>query len=205
MRLRASELRMYECVLVTAYGEIDNIMTSIVGGIYSDSNIDTDSFSILHKESWGKRVLAYKIDKNKKAHYSAIYVSSTASALLAFEKSLRMHQDIMRFAIFSVNEVLPGLPPIANDEDGNSSSLNKEKEVSLDEKISESDNEKKVDQSLMISYKNPVLLLNYMSDIYKIMPKRLNNLNSSQQRTMRREIARARFLSIIPFCPAKKK
>ena len=56
-----------------------------------------------------------------------------------------------------------------------------------------------------ISYKNPELLLKYMSDIYRILPRRFNGLSAAQQRILRREVARARFLAILPFVPARKK
>jgi small subunit ribosomal protein S6 len=114
MKSKSDEQKLYECVLITSYGEIDNIMTSVVAGIYSDSNVNSSSFSILRKETWGKRTLAYKINKNKKGYYSAIYVSSTSDALKVFDRNLRMHQDIIRFLILSVDEVPSKLPPIAH-------------------------------------------------------------------------------------------
>ena len=114
MKSKSDEQKLYECVLITNYGEIDNIMTSVVAGIYSDSNVDSNSFSILHRETWGKRTLSYKINKNKKGYYSAIYVRSTADSLKVFDRNLRMHQDIIRFLILSTDKVPSKLPPIAH-------------------------------------------------------------------------------------------
>ena len=113
MKSKSDERKLYECVLITSYGEIDNIMTSVVAGIYSDNNVDSESFSILHRDNWGKRSFAYKIKKNKKGYYSAIYIRSTPEALKVFDKNLRMHQDIIRFLILSINSVPTKLPPIA--------------------------------------------------------------------------------------------
>ena len=67
------------------------------------------------------------------------------------------------------------------------------------------DSEENQSDELWISYKNPALLLHYVSDIYKILPKRFNGLSYRKQRILRREIARARFLGILPFIPVKKK
>jgi ribosomal protein S18 len=76
--------------------------------------------------------------------------------------------------------------------------INLKEEEILDSEESQSD-------ELWISYKNPALLLHYVSDIYKILPKRFNGLSYRKQRILRREIARARFLGILPFIPVKKK
>lgn len=56
-----------------------------------------------------------------------------------------------------------------------------------------------------ISYKNPDLLLRYISQIYKISPRRFNGLTSMQQRTLKKQVSIARFLAILPYVPAKKK
>lgn len=56
-----------------------------------------------------------------------------------------------------------------------------------------------------ISYKNPELLFRFVSDLYKIIPRRFNGLTAAQQKALKREVARARFLAIMPFCPARKR
>ena len=61
MKSKSDEQKLYECVLITNYGEIDNIMTSVVAGIYSDFNVNSNSFSILHRETWGKKTLSLQI------------------------------------------------------------------------------------------------------------------------------------------------
>jgi ribosomal protein S18 len=80
-----------------------------------------------------------------------------------------------------------------------------EKIMNVKEEENLVDNDEGQSDELWISYKNPALLLNYVSDIYKILPKRFNGLSYSKQRILRREIARARFLGILPFVPVKKK
>ena len=56
-----------------------------------------------------------------------------------------------------------------------------------------------------ISYKNPDLLFKYLTEIYKITPRRFNGLSSMQQRTLRKHVSLAQFLAIIPKVPPKKK
>lgn len=69
----------------------------------------------------------------------------------------------------------------------------------------ENDSENPEEWAFRISYKNPELLLGYMSELYRILPRRFNGLSAAQQRILKREIARARYLAILPFIPTKKK
>jgi len=52
---------------------------------------------------------------------------------------------------------------------------------------------------IVINYKNIFLLRKYISIEGKILPKRLTNLSSKQQRNMAKAIKRARIMSFLPF------
>ena len=51
----------------------------------------------------------------------------------------------------------------------------------------------------MINYKNIFLLRKYISIEGKILPRRLTNLNSKQQRNMAKAIKNARIMGFLPF------
>lgn len=51
----------------------------------------------------------------------------------------------------------------------------------------------------MINYKNIFLLRKYISIEGKILPRRLTNLNSKQQRKMAKAIKNARIMGFLPF------
>ncbi len=55
------------------------------------------------------------------------------------------------------------------------------------------------DPTVVIDYKNPALLKNFISDRGKIVPSRVTNVNSRQQRQLTRAIKRARMLALIPY------
>lgn len=57
----------------------------------------------------------------------------------------------------------------------------------------------KLDRIGMINYKNIFLLRKYISIEGKILPRRLTNLNSKQQRDMARAIKNARIIGFLPF------
>ena len=58
---------------------------------------------------------------------------------------------------------------------------------------------KKIDRLVVINYKNIFLLRKYISIEGKILPSRLTNLRSKQQRHMTKAIKNARILGFLPF------
>ena len=55
------------------------------------------------------------------------------------------------------------------------------------------------DPTVVIDYKNPALLKHFISDRGKIVPARVSNVNSRQQRQLTRAIKRARILALIAY------
>ena len=50
-----------------------------------------------------------------------------------------------------------------------------------------------------IDYKNPELLLKYMSERGKMLPRRITGVSAKNQRALSQAIKRARFLGLIPY------
>ncbi len=55
------------------------------------------------------------------------------------------------------------------------------------------------DKDLVLDYKNPQLLKNFLSDRGKIVPARISGLSARQQRQLTKAIKRARMLSLLPY------
>ena len=55
------------------------------------------------------------------------------------------------------------------------------------------------DPTVVIDYKNPALLKYFVSDRGKIVPSRVSNVNSRQQRQLTRAIKRARILALLAY------
>ena len=68
---------------------------------YSDILKDNGG-SIVGYEYWGLRTLAYKINKNRKGHYSLIKSDSPPSAALEMERLMKLNEDIMRVLTIKV-------------------------------------------------------------------------------------------------------
>jgi small subunit ribosomal protein S18 len=54
-------------------------------------------------------------------------------------------------------------------------------------------------KELVIDYKNPQLLKNFLTDRGKIVPARISGLTARQQRQLTKAIKRARMLALLPF------
>lgn len=55
-------------------------------------------------ENWGLKTAAYKINKNRKAHYVLMNVDGPSSAMAEMERQMRIHEDVMRYLTIRVEE-----------------------------------------------------------------------------------------------------
>ncbi len=52
--------------------------------------------SILKKEDWGVKDLAYKINKSKKGYYVLYYVETTSENIISLKEMIAINKDIIR-------------------------------------------------------------------------------------------------------------
>ena len=53
-------------------------------------------------ESWGVKSLAYRIRKNRKAHFMMLGIKAPAPAVAEMERQMRINEDILRFMTIRV-------------------------------------------------------------------------------------------------------
>ena len=69
------------------------------------SKIITDNGGKIAKtETWGLRSIAYRIAKNRKAHYVALDIDAPAPAIAELERQSNINEDIIRFLTIRVDE-----------------------------------------------------------------------------------------------------
>lgn len=56
-----------------------------------------------------------------------------------------------------------------------------------------------INDDFKLDYKNPELLLNYITERGKIIPRRISGVCSKHQRYLSREIKKARTIALLPF------
>ena len=59
---------------------------------------------VVKTETWGLRSLAYRIAKNRKAHYVMLEVDAPPAALAELERQTNINEDVIRFMTIRVDE-----------------------------------------------------------------------------------------------------
>ncbi len=66
--------------------------------------IEKDDGKVTKTEYWGLKPIAYKIKKNRKAHYTLLNIDAPASAVAEMERQMSISSDILRFMTVRVEE-----------------------------------------------------------------------------------------------------
>ena len=95
-------MALYEHVFI-ARQDLSSMQAEELMKQYSDVLNDNGGKVIGH-EYWGLRTLAYKINKNRKGHYSLIKSDSPPLAAQEMERLMKLNEDIMRVLTIKVNK-----------------------------------------------------------------------------------------------------
>jgi small subunit ribosomal protein S6 len=66
--------------------------------------IEAGGGTIAKVEYWGVKSLAYRIKKNRKAHYALMNITAPAPAVAEMERQMGINEDILRFMTVRVDE-----------------------------------------------------------------------------------------------------
>ena len=70
--------------------------------------IETNQGKVVKVETWGLRPLAYKIQKNRKAHFVLINIDAPAGVVAELERQTAINEDVIRFLTVRVDELESG-------------------------------------------------------------------------------------------------
>jgi small subunit ribosomal protein S6 len=70
--------------------------------------IEDNDGKVVKTENWGLRSLAYRIAKNRKAHYVALDLDAPAAAIAELERQSNINEDVIRFLTIRVDELEKG-------------------------------------------------------------------------------------------------
>lgn len=102
-RRETIDVPFYESVLIARQdvsaaqveGLVENF-TGIVGKLGGN---------VHRTEYWGLRGLAYRIKKNRKAHYVLMQLDAPSAAVLEMERNMRLHEDVLRYMTIRIDEL----------------------------------------------------------------------------------------------------
>ena len=66
--------------------------------------IQDNGGKVVKTETWGLRSLAYRIAKNRKAHYVMLDLDAPAQAVAELERQSNINEDVIRFLTIKVDE-----------------------------------------------------------------------------------------------------
>jgi small subunit ribosomal protein S6 len=67
--------------------------------------IETGGGSVGKTEYWGLKSLAFRINKNRKAHYTMMNIDGPHQAVSEMERQMRINEDVLRFLTVRVDEL----------------------------------------------------------------------------------------------------
>jgi|SRR4051812_40400130 small subunit ribosomal protein S6 len=67
--------------------------------------IEQNGGNVEKTEMWGVKSLAYRIKKNRKAHFTMFNLNAPAPAVAEMERQMRINEDILRFMTIKVDEL----------------------------------------------------------------------------------------------------
>jgi small subunit ribosomal protein S6 len=70
--------------------------------------IEAHGGSVAKVEYWGVKTLAYRVKKNRKAHFTLLNINAPAAAITEMERQMGISEDILRFMTIRVEELEEG-------------------------------------------------------------------------------------------------
>ena len=127
-------MALYESVIIGRQdltpGQFETLLEKFISVILSFKG------EIKKRENWGIRNLAYKINKNRKGHYTLLNIDGPPEAIQEYERLMRLDEDIIRFLTIKIKSIDEKPSPLMV----NNSDRSKN-EPTKDENFSASDNE----------------------------------------------------------------
>ncbi|MDA8233168.1 MAG: 30S ribosomal protein S6 [Magnetospirillum sp.] len=97
---------LYECVILArqevSAPQVETLADEMANVIAQGGG------QVTKKEYWGLRNLAYRVKKNRKAHYVLFNVDSPSPAVKEMERQMSLNEDILRYLTVRVEELEEG-------------------------------------------------------------------------------------------------
>jgi len=66
--------------------------------------VEANEGKVVKTETWGLKSLAYKIDRNRKAHFVMLNIDAPGTVVEELERQTRINEDVIRFMTIRVEE-----------------------------------------------------------------------------------------------------
>jgi len=82
--------------------QVEELITQIKGVVEQMGG------KVAKAESWGIRSLTYRMNKNRKAHFTLLNIDGPAAIVAEVERQERIHEDVIRYLTVRVDELEDG-------------------------------------------------------------------------------------------------
>ncbi len=93
----------YEVVLIARNDITQQQVETVADEIAA--RLETEGGAVKKREYWGLRSLAYRIKKNRKAHYMLLGLDAQSPSIKEMERLLALDENILRFMTLRVEEI----------------------------------------------------------------------------------------------------
>ena len=66
--------------------------------------VEANEGKVVKTETWGLKSLAYKIERNRKAHFVMLNIDGPGSVVAELERQTRINEDVIRYMTIRVDE-----------------------------------------------------------------------------------------------------
>ena len=94
---------LYECVLIARNDITQQQVETLIDGV--TAQLEAEGDEVRKREYWGLRSLAYRVNKNRKGHYTLLGLNAKPASITEMERQLRLNEDILRFMTLRVEEI----------------------------------------------------------------------------------------------------
>ena len=70
--------------------------------------VEKNEGKVTKTETWGLKNLAYKIDRNRKAHFVLLNIDAPTSVVAELERQTRINEDVIRYMTIRMDELEEG-------------------------------------------------------------------------------------------------
>ena len=165
--------------------------------------VEATQGKVTKTETWGLKNLAYKIERNRKAHFVLLNIEGPAGVVAELERQTAINEDVIRYLTVRVDEHEDG--PSAHDAQERPRRAAAAATARRAEPMARPFFRRRKScpfsgkNAPTIDYKDVRLLQGFMSERGKIVPSRITAVSAKKQRELGQAIKRARHLGLLPY------
>jgi len=101
MEVKGREMALYEHVFL-ARQDLSQAQVDALAAQATEI-VEAGSGKVTKTETWGLKSLAYKIERNRKAHFVLLNIDAPGSVVAELERQTRINEDIIRYMTIRVD------------------------------------------------------------------------------------------------------